>query len=116
MATSRGLFPTGTVATTVFLEVAITETFEGLIRDVDVRPVRGDGDPKGAPPRPWPPPCWWPRVDHRDIVGASVRDIGVFPVRGDGDPIGVTPHRDRGHHRVAGRSITETVLELLFAT
>ena len=32
-----------------------------------------------------------------------IRDIGAIPVRSDGDPNWAIPHRDRGHHRVAGR-------------
>jgi len=60
------------------------------------------------------------RVDHRNVAGTLIRDIGVFPVRGDGDPNGVRPHRDRKPVPVktvlVAVSITETVLELPFAT
>ena len=44
------------------------------------------------------------------LSGSYFRDVDVCPIRGDGYPNWAV-HRDRGHHRVGGRGITETLLE-----
>ena len=96
MATAMGLFPTGIgFPTTRLLAVSITETvLDVCIRDIDMFPIRGDGDTCGASThtRPWPSRRGFVgRVDHRNISRDRIRDIDVFPVRGDGDPLGAFP-------------------------
>src|SRR6185437_12040 len=41
-------------------------------------------------------------VDHRDRAVARVRDIDMGPIWRDGNPGRLHPHRNSGHHGVAG--------------
>jgi hypothetical protein len=81
-------------------------------RDVDVFPVRGDGDRTG-PSRHRDPELHrvGGRVDHRNGAADELyydREIGAFPIRRDGDPTGIA--------RQVAVSITEKLLNTLFAT
>ncbi len=104
----------------MLLAVSITETvLEVIIRDIDVFPIRGDGDRNGVSPHRDRGRLHrvGGRVDHRNSVGATIRDIGVFAIRGDGDPTGNTPTAIVAASTVlVAVSITETVLESSFVT
>jgi hypothetical protein len=114
MATPRGLIPTGTVATTVLVDVAITETVpsgpEARIHDIGVFPIRGDGDPNGlSPHRDDRRPRGVGRVDHKDPVLQDIRHIGVFPIRVMATPLFPSPSSTPATTVLLAVSITKTL-------
>src|SRR5215469_17015512 len=106
MATSRGLSPTGTVATTMFtgcVDHRHVADCEAKIRDIGKGPVWSNRHPVGfvqAGHRGYHSVSGC--VDHRHVVEIKVCDVGKGPVWSDGHPKGGGSNRHGGHHRVRG--------------
>ena len=90
-----------------------------IIRDIDVFPVRGDGDPLGlTPQRDLGHFRVGGRVDHKNGAADEVyynREIGVFPIRRDGNPKGI-PGKPKLTTALVAVSITQNWLNTPFVT